>query len=120
MLIDTFTVDSPSVSYEEEHITSSYEYDTSDLVCGVDGKYTVRPKTQNVQFQTTRRVPKVGYANDCAVQIRIFLRLIYMGSWEGSCLAVLLRSCQLHTHLLDTCLQAARAPPPGLWFSIST
>lgn len=73
MLIDTFTVDSPSVSYSEEHITSSYEYDTNDLDCGVDGKYTVHPKAQNVQFQTTRRLPKLGYASDHAVPCLICL-----------------------------------------------
>lgn len=60
MLIDTFTVESPNVEYTEEHIVSSYQYDTNELECGSDGKFTIRPQVQNVQFKTDRKVPKVG------------------------------------------------------------
>jgi myo-inositol-1-phosphate synthase len=60
MLIDNFHVDSPNVRYTDDHITSSYVYDTTELECGTDGKFTVRPQEQSVEFQTARQVPKVG------------------------------------------------------------
>lgn len=62
MLLDSFTVESPNVTYTEEHITSSYEYDTTELERGPRGDFTVRPVSQRVEFQTERRVPKVGCA----------------------------------------------------------
>ena len=60
MLLDSFTVDSPNVTYTEQHITSQYQYDTTELECGPRGEFTVRPVSQQVEFQTERRVPKVG------------------------------------------------------------
>ena len=62
MLLDALNVDSPNVQYTDDHITSSYVYDTTELECSEDGKFTVRPREQSVQFQTARKVPKVGYA----------------------------------------------------------
>jgi hypothetical protein len=71
MLVDSFHVDSTDVIYTDENITSSYSYDTTELECSDDGKFTVRPQQQSVQFQTDRRVPKVG----CAHYSKLLCRL---------------------------------------------
>jgi hypothetical protein len=62
MLLQTFSVDSPNVTYTEDSITSSYEYDTTEVECGPGLNFTIRPVSHKVEFQTARRVPKVGYA----------------------------------------------------------
>lgn len=60
MLLQTFSVDSPNVTYTEDSITSSYEYDTTEVECGPALNFTIRPVSHKVEFQTARRVPKVG------------------------------------------------------------
>eukprot|EP00892_Ulva_mutabilis_P007250 jgi/Ulvmu1/4898/UM020_0184.1 len=60
MLVDSFKVDSPDVTYDGEYITASYLYDTADVGYNSDGSVTVRPKSERVEFQTCRKVPKIG------------------------------------------------------------
>lgn len=60
MLIENFKVDSPSVQYTEEHIISSYQYSTTELKQGADGKWQVAPVSQTYEFRTERKVPKLG------------------------------------------------------------
>ena len=60
MLVENFTVDSDRVKYTEESITSTYDYQTTDLSQGADGKWTVKPVTHEYAFKTDRRVPKLG------------------------------------------------------------
>ncbi|KAJ9508624.1 hypothetical protein QJQ45_027906 [Haematococcus lacustris] len=59
MLITDFQVDSPSVTYSEEHITSRYDYQTTKLQQH-DGKWVVKPTTSTFEFKTDRKVPKLG------------------------------------------------------------
>jgi myo-inositol-1-phosphate synthase len=59
MLVNEFTVDSPNVVYSEEHITSRYTYQTTQLAQGADGKWAVKPTAQAFEFRTARKVPKV-------------------------------------------------------------
>lgn len=76
MLVDSFTVDSPDVVYHADHITSSYVYDTTSVGYNSDGSVTVRPKSERVEFQTCRKVPKVG----CG--IRRIMRIVCT-HWSG-------------------------------------
>jgi hypothetical protein len=77
MLVDTFRVDSSSVAYTDEHITSTYAYATTETAIE-DGAFVVRPVAKTIKFQTKRKVPKVG----CVLQSHVrFLR--YM-AWAAS------------------------------------
>ena len=60
MLIENFQVQSDKVSYTEEAITSTYDYQTTKLERGSDGKWILRPTQVEYQFKTDRRVPKLG------------------------------------------------------------
>ncbi len=60
MLINEFTVQSDKVEYTDEHIVAKYEYDTTELTQGPDGKWLVKPVTQTYEFRTQRQVPKLG------------------------------------------------------------
>ncbi len=60
MLINDFKVDSDKVQYTEEHIISTYDYQTTELSQGSDGKWTVKPVSHEYSFKTDRRVPKLG------------------------------------------------------------
>ncbi|EFJ37320.1 hypothetical protein SELMODRAFT_270269 [Selaginella moellendorffii] len=64
MFIESFRVESPNVKYSEEHISSVYDYNTTDLVHekNREGKYewVVKPSTVTYEFQTQRKVPKLG------------------------------------------------------------
>lgn len=71
MLVDRFVVDSPSVSYSDESITSSYKYDTTELEVGGDGQVTVRPREESIEFRTARKVPKVGYARNTLLHVPV-------------------------------------------------
>lgn len=52
-------VNSPNVAYGKEHITSTYQYDSTDVqVKG--GDVVVTPKQTEFKLRTDRRVPKVG------------------------------------------------------------
>jgi hypothetical protein len=73
MLVDTFRVDSPFVTYTEETIESKYEYKTTDMVHEVtkEGKYEwiARPKSVTYQFSTNRALPKLGYGSSSSVTL---------------------------------------------------
>jgi myo-inositol-1-phosphate synthase len=60
VLAETFQVESPNVVYDEQHITSTYEYASTQLERAADGKWLVRPSKETYQFRTDRRVPKLG------------------------------------------------------------
>jgi len=60
MLVDTFTVDSPNVTYGDEAITSTYTYSNTEVERGADGKFTVKPTNTTYQFETKTTVPKLG------------------------------------------------------------
>lgn len=53
------TVDSPAVQYTDDAITSTVNYDTTDVTVE-GGKYSVKPRTQKFTFKTERKVPKIG------------------------------------------------------------
>jgi hypothetical protein len=76
MLVDTFRVDSPFVTYTEETIESKYEYKTTDMVHEVtkEGKYEwiARPKSVTYQFSTKRALPKLGYGSSSSVTSEFF------------------------------------------------
>jgi len=60
MLVEEFQVTSPNVSYTEDSIQSSYEYQTTKIDRSVDGKWTVEPTTHKYEFRVDRKVPKFG------------------------------------------------------------
>ncbi|GAX76991.1 hypothetical protein CEUSTIGMA_g4438.t1 [Chlamydomonas eustigma] len=60
MLIEEFRVESASVEYAPESITSTYDYQTTELSRGSDNKWVVKPVTHQYQFRTDRKVPKLG------------------------------------------------------------
>ncbi len=61
MLVDNFKIDGPNVTFSENEINSTYEYQTSSVERSSDGSsWTVRPKSTSVQFKTDTRVPKLG------------------------------------------------------------
>jgi len=56
----TVEVCSPNVSYTEEAITAKYEYTSTHVEKLDNGHVKAFPKTQQLQFKTDRKVPKVG------------------------------------------------------------
>ncbi|KAK9841057.1 hypothetical protein WJX81_008351 [Elliptochloris bilobata] len=60
MMINSFKVDSPSVRYAEDAISSTYAYQSTDLQHDADGNWTLKPITTNYHFRTGTRVPKLG------------------------------------------------------------
>ena len=62
MLVDKFTVQSPSVEYGEGYIASSYAYQYNEVDRTPEGSWTVEPKTVEYEFKTDTRVPKLGCA----------------------------------------------------------
>jgi myo-inositol-1-phosphate synthase len=63
MLIEDFTVQSENVQYSEEYITSTYNYDSTQLTRDSKGSWVVSPTSTEYQFRVDRRVPKLGYAH---------------------------------------------------------
>ena len=59
MLVDGFEVDSPNVTYTEDHITAKYVYETTDVVQD-GGTWKVKPRQIGYEFKTDKRVPKLG------------------------------------------------------------
>ncbi|KIW98796.1 uncharacterized protein Z519_00459 [Cladophialophora bantiana CBS 173.52] len=57
---DLFTVNSPNVTYTDDHIKSKYVYRTTAVTRSADGKYTATPKETVYDFKVDRKVPKVG------------------------------------------------------------
>eukprot|EP00882_Tetradesmus_deserticola_P001304 GHRQ01001412.1.p1 GENE.GHRQ01001412.1~~GHRQ01001412.1.p1 ORF type:complete len:501 (+),score=235.50 GHRQ01001412.1:146-1648(+) len=60
MLIDNFLVQSPNVAYSEQHITSTYQYDSTRLSRDGKGQWIVTPTSTEYQFRVDRRVPRLG------------------------------------------------------------
>jgi myo-inositol-1-phosphate synthase len=58
-LAEQFVVQSDKVKYTAEHILAEYEYQ-STMVEAKDGKIKVTPKVDTFEFQTERKVPKLG------------------------------------------------------------
>jgi len=57
--VDTFEVDSPNVTYDDDFITSKYVYETTSV--SLEGKkWKVKPKQVKYEFKTDKRVPKFG------------------------------------------------------------
>lgn len=54
-----FKVESDRVTYGEEYIEASYQYQTTEARVGADG-ITVVPKETTYRLRTARKVPKVG------------------------------------------------------------
>lgn len=59
MLIPSFEVESENVRKENDKITSTYGYQTTEVE-HKDDKWTVRPVVNQIEFQTDTRVPKLG------------------------------------------------------------
>jgi len=61
MLAEQFVVNSPNVVYGEEHITSTYNYQSNRLEPGSNGQpWTVTPQSTTYEFRVERKVPKLG------------------------------------------------------------
>lgn len=60
MLIEDFKVQSDNVVYSEDHITSTYSYDSTKLTRDSKGSWIVSPTSTEYQFRVDRRVPKLG------------------------------------------------------------
>ncbi|CAL5221198.1 g3346 [Coccomyxa viridis] len=60
MLIENFKVNSPNVAYDNDAINTKYRYESTDLLHGHDGKWTVTPTSTEYQFRTSTQVPKLG------------------------------------------------------------
>ncbi|MEW5299695.1 MAG: hypothetical protein WDW38_004251 [Sanguina aurantia] len=60
MLIENFTVESKNLVVSDEFLTSTYEYESTELNRAADGAWTVKPISEVYEFRTERRVPKLG------------------------------------------------------------
>lgn len=60
MLIENFTVESKNLVVSDEFLTSTYEYESTELNRSADGSWTVKPTSEVYEFRTERRVPKLG------------------------------------------------------------
>jgi myo-inositol-1-phosphate synthase len=57
---DSFTVNSPNVTYTDAEIKSKYTYRTTKIETGADGKFVATPTETLYDFKTDRKVPKTG------------------------------------------------------------
>lgn len=75
ILADSFTVDSPNVRKEGDTLVSSYEYATTEVEQTDAGGWRVRPVTQNIEFHTDMKVPKLGcaFTRDAAGQTLVLI-----------------------------------------------
>ena len=62
MLVERFTVNTPNVHRTSDCITSSYDYQTTEVDRTPEGKWVVTPQTLRYEFRTQTTVPKLGYA----------------------------------------------------------
>ena len=60
MLAESFRVDSPTVQYGEDAITSSYTYQHTAVERTDAGQWVVKPQSTEYTFKTDTRVPKLG------------------------------------------------------------
>ena len=56
----SFTVDSPSVQYSDDHINSKYVYRQTAVKKSANGSYVASPKETTYDFQVERKVGRVG------------------------------------------------------------
>jgi hypothetical protein len=64
MLVEDFQVQSPNVTYTDDHITSTYNYDSTKLTRTEKGSWVVSPTSTQYQFRVDRRVPKLGWVKN--------------------------------------------------------
>jgi len=57
---EQFTVNSPNVTYSDDHIKSKYVYRTTAVTKSADGKLTATPKETTYDFKVGRKVPRTG------------------------------------------------------------
>lgn len=55
-----FAVNSPNVTYTDDHIKSKYTYRTTSVTKSANGKLTATPKETNYDFKVDRKVPRIG------------------------------------------------------------
>ena len=67
MLVDKFEVDSPDVEYGADHIKSQYNYANTKVERDANGKWIVKPVQSKYEFQTSTKLPKLGYVCPAAV-----------------------------------------------------
>ncbi len=60
MLVTDFQVESPNVRYEDDKITSTYQYAHTEVERTEEGKWVVKPATSTYEFLTDTKVPKLG------------------------------------------------------------
>jgi len=60
MLVDTFKVVSPNVSYTDDSIKSKYTYESTKITRTKEGQFQVEPTSSTYEFAVDRRVPKLG------------------------------------------------------------
>ena len=68
MLVERFRVNSPNVEYGETNITTSYTYTSTDLEQTQSG-WVATPTNTEYTFKTGTKLPKLGYAQQAAVQL---------------------------------------------------
>jgi myo-inositol-1-phosphate synthase len=57
---DLFTVNSPNVTYTDDHINTKYVYRTTAVSKAENGKFVASPKETTYDFKVDRKVPKTG------------------------------------------------------------
>jgi len=57
---ESFTVNSPNVTYTNDHINSKYTYRTTLVEQNASGKFVATPKETFYDFKVDRKVPKTG------------------------------------------------------------
>eukprot|EP00873_Tetraselmis_striata_P007607 jgi/Tetstr1/427871/TSEL_017948.t1 len=60
MLVDSFRVESPSVTYSDDAIHSRYSYSSTELSRDEAGAFVCKPTQSEVEFKVNRKVPKLG------------------------------------------------------------
>lgn len=59
MLVEKFRVNSPNVRYSDEDVTTSYNYESTDLEQTQSG-WVATPTSTEYTFKTQTRLPKLG------------------------------------------------------------
>lgn len=57
---ESFTVNSPNVTYTNDHINSKYTYRTTSVEQTSSGKFVATPKETLYDFKVDRKIPKTG------------------------------------------------------------
>merc|ERR1712216_1099839 len=90
---EQFEVESDKVKYTPEHILAEHEYQSTSVEQAPDGKVKVFPKVDAFEFQTERKVPKLG------------IMLVGLGGHRGQ------------QERLDVANEGARDQGQLLWFA---